>query len=537
MGIIQKVKGTRLSPPTLPPRCDGTKPVQWLAMVCEYFQFYEVPLVDRLNRVASMLDGSALAWFNWRMRGGLIDGWEDFIEKFKIRFASLHDLDYVCFENTSEKSRDTFAHIVENANTLPAPTVEDTNEQQESSEESFIKEDNDSGSDVIDNDGGAFDEDYGAQQPKVNILNDSSFSKSNFTPHVLYVQLNALVGVDIFEYEILRSADKAADEDYAQADNLVSFDTIKLFDIDDVVKSAYQVSEEVVQDKKVTGTRLSPPTLPPRCDGTKPVQWLAMVCEYFQFYEVPLVDRLNRVASMLDGSVLAWFNWRMRGGLIDGWEDFIEKFKIRFAPLHDLDYVCFENTSEKSRDTFAHMVENANTLPAPTVEDTNEQQESSEESFIKEDNDSGSDVIDNDGGAFDEDYGAQQPKVNILNDSSFSKSNFTPHVLYVQLNALVGVDFFEYEILRSADKAADEDYAQADNLVSFDTIKLFDIDDVVKSAYQVSEEVVQDKVRLLLSLQCYTSTGMLHAKCSGDGLRLGVNIWSYVQKHEWDPPP
>ncbi|VFQ85586.1 unnamed protein product [Cuscuta campestris] len=95
-----------------------------------------------------------------------------------------------------------------------------------------------------------------------------------------------------------------------------------------------------------------------------------------------------------------------------------------------------------------------------------------------------------------------------------------------------------YKVPASVEKVADADNKQVYDLNSFDdTIKLFDIDDAVEFAYQVSEEVVQDKFRILLSLQCYSSTSMLHAKCSGDGLHLWVNIWSYVQKHEWEPPP
>ncbi|VFQ70243.1 unnamed protein product [Cuscuta campestris] len=207
MGLIRKVTGAS-SPPTFPPRCDGTKPVQWLATVCEYFQFYEVPLVDRLNCVTSMLEGSALAWFNWRMRGGLIDGWEDFVKKFQIRFAPLHNLDYICFEKTSEKPRDTFVHMVENTNTLPAPTVEDTNKLKESSEKSFINVDNDSGSDVVGNDGGVLDEDYGA-----NIQSDEPPNKSYSTSCELSVPLNASVGMTIAEYEVLACVEKVADTD------------------------------------------------------------------------------------------------------------------------------------------------------------------------------------------------------------------------------------------------------------------------------------------------------------------------------------
>ncbi|VFQ69423.1 unnamed protein product [Cuscuta campestris] len=195
----------------------------------------------------------------------------------------------------------------------------------------------------------------------------------------------------------------------------------------------------------------------------------------------------------------------MRGGLIDGWEDFVKKFQIRFAPLHDLNYVCFEKTSEKSRDTFAHMVENANTLLAPTVEDTNELKESSEESFIKEDNDSGSDIIGDDGGALEEDY--------------------------------VGMTIVGYEVLASIEKVADADKKQVDNLISFDdTIKLFDLVDVVKTEHLVSPRATTYAMRPV-SFFLHFSTRAKLVEDSKSGLLLWFNILSLVLKHEWEPPP
>ncbi|VFR01225.1 unnamed protein product [Cuscuta campestris] len=258
-------------------------------------------------------------------------------------------------------------------------------------------------------------------------------------------------------------------------------------------------------------------------------QWLAKVCAYFEFYEIPLVDRLNRVTSMLEGSALAWFNWRMRGGLIDGWEDFVKKFQIRFAPLHDLDYVCFEKTSEKSRDTFAHMVENANTLPAPTVEDTNEPKESSEESFINEDNDSGSDVIDNDGGVIDGDDGA-----NITSGMLSYKTDSTPRELHVPLNALMGVEIAKYDVLESVDKVASENCNQAAQLISLDTIKLFDL---VKSQHLVLKKMIRRKFGLHFYLCLYTSPEKLLEDWSTNLRLFWFSTFSHVQKLEWEPPP
>ncbi|VFQ83171.1 unnamed protein product [Cuscuta campestris] len=283
--------------------------------------------------------------------------------------------------------------------------------------------------------------------------------------------------------------------------------------------------------RKVTGAP-SPPTLPPRCDGTKPVQWLATVCEYFQFYEVPSVDRLNRVTSMLEDSALAWFNWRMRGGLIDGWEDFVEKFKIRFVSLHALDYISFEKTTEKARDTFVHMVEDVTTLPDPTMEDLDELKESSARSHIKEGDYNGSGIIGDDGGALDEDYSA-----NILSDEPLNKSDSTPRELSISLNASVGMTIAGYEVLASIEKVADGYKKQVDNLISFDdTIKLFDLVDVVKTEHLVSPKETTYAMRPVSFFHYFSARAKLVEE-SKSGLLLWFSILSLVLKHEWDPPP
>ncbi|VFQ95466.1 unnamed protein product [Cuscuta campestris] len=166
-----------------------------------------------------MLEGSDLAWFNWCMRGGLIDGWDDFIQKFKIRFALLNGLDYICFKKTSEKARDT-------------------DESKESSEESHIKKDDYSGFDIIGVDDGAIDENDGT-----TIQSDEPSYNSDSTPHELYVLLNHLAGVAITECAVLASIVKMADANNKQVGNLISFDdTIKLFDIVDVVTMEHLVS-------------------------------------------------------------------------------------------------------------------------------------------------------------------------------------------------------------------------------------------------------------------------------------------------------
>ncbi|VFQ73792.1 unnamed protein product [Cuscuta campestris] len=173
----------------------------------------------------------------------------------------------------------------------------------------------------------------------------------------------------------------------------------------------------------------------------------------------------------------------MCGGLIDGWEDFVEKFKIRFAPLHALDHISFEKTSEKARDTFVHMMEDVTTLPTATKEDIDESKESSARSHIKEDEYSGSEVVGNDGGVINEDGGA-----NINSDTPSHESNSTPRKLHVPLNALIEVEMTTYDVLESVNKVDGENCNQAAHFISLDTIKLFDL---VKSEHQEEEEFCQ----------------------------------------------
>ncbi|VFQ92985.1 unnamed protein product [Cuscuta campestris] len=77
----------------------------------------------------------------------------------------------------------------------------------------------------------------------------------------------------------------------------------------------------------------------PKCDGKDPVRWLYKAEEYFKFYDTPPDDRLKCVALMLEGPAADWFRWRMNAGLIDDWHDFTRKFKLRFDPLHFVDYI------------------------------------------------------------------------------------------------------------------------------------------------------------------------------------------------------
>ncbi|VFQ76555.1 unnamed protein product [Cuscuta campestris] len=212
----------------------------------------------------------------------------------------------------------------------------------------------------------------------------------------------------------------------------------------------------------------------------------------------------------------------MRGGLIDGWDDFVEKFKIRFAPLNTLDYISFEKTSAKARDAFVHMVEVATTLPVPIV-DIDGSKESSKESHIKEDDYSGSGIVGDDGGAIDENGGA-----TIQSDEPSYKSDSTSRELYVPLNASVGMTIAEYEALASIERVADADKKQVANLISFDdTIKLFDLVDVVKMEHLVSPRATTYAMRPVSFFPNFATRAKL-----GEDSKSGLLLWF----KEWTAP-
>ncbi|VFQ81189.1 unnamed protein product [Cuscuta campestris] len=222
----------------------------------------------------------------------------------------------------------------------------------------------------------------------------------------------------------------------------------------------------------------------------------------------------------------------MRGGLIDGWEDFVEKFKIRFAPLHALDYISLAKTSEKARDTFVYMKKDPIAFSARTVEGIDESKGSSTRFHIKDDDYSGSGIIGGGGGALDADYGA-----NIERDEPSNKLDSTRCELYVPLNASVGMTIAEYDALASITNVAHADKKQVDNLISFDdTIKMFDLVDVVKTEHLVSPRATTYGMRPVSFFHHFSARAKL-VDDSKSGLLLWFNILSPVLKHESEPPP
>ncbi|VFQ64332.1 unnamed protein product [Cuscuta campestris] len=132
----------------------------------------------------------------------------------------------------------------------------------------------------------------------------------------------------------------------------------------------------------------------PKSDGSEPVRWLHLVKEYFAYYETPSKDRLQYVTSMLEGAAADWFRWRMNYGLINDWDDFVHKFKIRFDPFH---YVFMEKIPEEAQDIVIQVGEGAVAHPTLVVMDKGGSQKLSAGAHTKDDIYSGSDAMGKEG--------------------------------------------------------------------------------------------------------------------------------------------
>ncbi|RAL43047.1 hypothetical protein DM860_009829 [Cuscuta australis] len=88
----------------------------------------------------------------------------------------------------------------------------------------------------------------------------------------------------------------------------------------------------------------------------------------------------------------------------------------------------------------------------------------------------------------------------------------------------------------SVNKVADEDIKQADNLISFDTIKMFDIVDAIMTKHRVSPREPTCGIDSISHVPQFAPRSKM-VEDSKSGLLLWFSILSPVLKHEWKPPP
>ncbi|VFQ80616.1 unnamed protein product [Cuscuta campestris] len=111
-----------------------------------------------------------------------------------------------------------------------------------------------------------------------------------------------------------------------------------------------------------------------------------------------------------------------------------------------------------------------------------------------------------------------------------------PDLTFQEFSTSAGVVIEEYAISKSVDKVRDEDGKQAPAPMLIDTIKLFELVDVVKTEHLVSPRATTYVLRPVLSFHHFSPRSKM-VEDSKSGLLLWFNILSPVLKHEWEPPP
>ncbi|VFQ75964.1 unnamed protein product [Cuscuta campestris] len=173
-----------------------------------------------------------------------------------------------------------------------------------------------------------------------------------------------------------------------------------------------------------------------------------------------------------------------------------------------------------------------NLAPMVTVQNTElHEKESKDDSgvelYVGDDMDNGSEAINKDDGRsnfVEKNEGSHTEDV-----ADAYKCDLTSHEFYASLNTLACVDNVNYDVLGDVDHVAE-------NSISLDTFKLFDIVDVVKSEYQVSNERVPYRFFSSHILSSTLQLARFMKKQSPGGL-FWFSILSPVLKHEWEPPP
>ncbi|VFQ72873.1 unnamed protein product [Cuscuta campestris] len=94
----------------------------------------------------------------------------------------------------------------------------------------------------------------------------------------------------------------------------------------------------------------------------------------------------------------------------------------------------------------------------------------------------------------------------------------------------------ELALLEGPNKVADADNKRADNPISFDTIKLFDNVDAVKTEHLVSPREPTLGIGSISHVPRFAPRYKM-VEDSKSGLLFWFSIISPVQKHEWEPPP
>ena len=67
-------------------------------------------------------------------------------------------------------------------------------------------------------------------------------------------------------------------------------------------------------------------------DGSNPLEWLFQADQFFDFYNLPPVNRLSMMSFYMKGEALCWFKWMHQNHQLIDWQSFIKALELRFGP-------------------------------------------------------------------------------------------------------------------------------------------------------------------------------------------------------------
>nr|GLL25459.1 uncharacterized protein LOC109154292 [Ipomoea trifida] len=76
----------------------------------------------------------------------------------------------------------------------------------------------------------------------------------------------------------------------------------------------------------------------PKFNGIDPYGWLFKINEYYEFYGISNIYRVQIASFAMEDEASEWYRWLKTNQLLGTWEDFMDKIKLRFGPSQLVDY-------------------------------------------------------------------------------------------------------------------------------------------------------------------------------------------------------
>nr|GLL29698.1 uncharacterized protein LOC109154292 [Ipomoea trifida] len=94
------------------------------------------------------------------------------------------------------------------------------------------------------------------------------------------------------------------------------------------------MSNTQVPSQHINGLRLELP----KFNGIDPYGWLFKINEYYEFYGISDIYRVQIASFAMEDDASEWYRWLKTNKLLGTWEDFMDKIKLRFGPSQLVDY-------------------------------------------------------------------------------------------------------------------------------------------------------------------------------------------------------